>query len=69
VLLEQQVQQERQQLERRVQQERHRQQVRQQVQVQLQELGHLFYHMQPRQQLKELPIEESLSCLCPLRVR
>jgi hypothetical protein len=62
VQLEQQEQQVRQQLERQVQQERHRQQVQQQVLVQLQELGHLFYHMQPRQQLKELPIVESLSC-------
>ena len=63
--LQQQVQQERQeqQVRQRLaqQQERHRQQVQQQ-QAQLQELGLLFYHMQPRQQLKELPIEESLSC-------
>jgi len=58
------LQQVQQQQERRHQQQvqQRRQQVQRQERVQLQELGLLFYHMRPRQQLKELPKEVSLSC-------
>ena len=62
-LLQQEQQQERRRQQQVQQQERqHQQQVQQQERVQLQELVLLFYHMQPRQQLKELPKEVSLSC-------
>ena len=62
-LLQQVQQQERRHQQQVQQQERqHRQQVQRQERVQLQELGLLFYHMRPMQQLKELPKEVSLSC-------
>ncbi len=59
-LLQQVQQQQEQRHQQQVQQRR--QQVQRQERVQLQELGLLFYHMRPRQQLKELPKEVSLSC-------
>lgn len=52
----------RQQQERLEQMRQQQELVLQQVLEQLQELGLLFYHMRPRQQLKELPKEVSLSC-------